>query len=295
MQPHPYRRYVLVGVVALVAIVLGVGAALYLPGVLGDDTEPQIAVVELDGMIDDTTAEHVESALREARQNDSIEGVVLEINSNGGLPAESERIHHAVSHTAEEMPVIATVDTQGASGAYLAMVGADEIYAAPSAQAIGSVGVVGPVAPPISPNDGATGPNKGQIHPDDDLERSEKLANLFADTVIDERGDALELERDELMRADIYLGVEATEYGLVDDLGHTDRAIENAAADAGLTDYEVTRFERDLADDPIDIFFEVNENGQIVPYADNESQLIGVHLAMHPTHVVDTTNGGEEP
>jgi len=115
-------------------VVLAVVAGLVVaPSVYGAVTGPDgtVAVVEIDGSIDSATAQHVEDNLREARNNDSIEAVVLEVDSGGGLPAQSERMYAAVDRTASVMPVIATVDTLGASGAYLAIAPADKICVAP--------------------------------------------------------------------------------------------------------------------------------------------------------------------
>lgn len=291
---EPNRRFLLVGIIVIVAILAGAAAAFYAPGIVADDTEDRVAVVELHGMIDAQNAQHVEAHLRDARMNDSIHAVVLEVNSDGGLPAESERIRTAVERTAADMPVKAAVDTSAASGAYLAMTAADTIYVAPSAQAIGSVGVTGPVAPPMTPQEDATGPNKGQIHPDDDLHRAETLASIFADTVIDDRGDRLALDRAELMQADIYLGVEAVDNGLADDLGHTDVAITNAAAEAGLSDYAVDRFGTGTQD-PLDFLFGI-EDQQSANVTDTDVPA-GVHLAINPVALdaigLSTDAGGE--
>jgi len=155
-------------------VVLAVVAGLVVaPSVYGAVTGPDgtVAVVEIDGSIDSATAQHVEDNLREARNNDSIEAVVLEVDSGGGLPAQSERMYAAVDRTASVMPVIATVDTPGASGAYLAIAPADKIYVAPSAQAVGSVGVAGTAPAPNGPNAGTTGPDKAGSDPTQQRER----------------------------------------------------------------------------------------------------------------------------
>ncbi|MFC6755106.1 S49 family peptidase, partial [Halorubrum tibetense] len=130
-------------VIAVVAILAVAAGALLAPQVYSTvtDADGSVAVVEIDGTITTPMAQDVEEQLRDARTNDSIDAVVLEVESGGGLPAQSERMYAAVDRTAAEMPVIAAVDTLGASGAYLAIAPADEIYVAPSAQAVGSVGV----------------------------------------------------------------------------------------------------------------------------------------------------------
>ncbi|WP_158855397.1 S49 family peptidase [Halorhabdus sp. CUG00001] len=239
--PDSSRRNRLV----LVAI-LAIGAGVILtPQVYSAVTGPDgtVAVVELSGTIDEPTAQFVEAQLRDARHNDSIKGVVLDVESGGGLPGQSERIYAAVERTSERMPVIATVDTLGASGAYLSMVPADEIYVAPSAQAIGSVGVTGAAPRPLSPSAGDTGPNKGGLHPDEAREDREVLAELFVESVLTQRGDEIELNRTEISRAKIYLGTEAVDNGFADKLGFVDDAIADVADRAGLDTYAVETHE----------------------------------------------------
>ncbi|WP_283401727.1 S49 family peptidase [Halorubrum sp. DM2] len=227
-----------VGVAAILAVAAGLLVA---PGVYGAVTGPDgtVAVVEIDGTIDSATAQHVEDNLRDARTNDSIEAVVLEVDSGGGLPAQSERMYAAVDRTASVMPVYAAVDTLGASGAYLAIAPADRIYVAPSAQAVGSVGVAGTAPAPSGPNAGTTGPDKRGSDPDTQRERRQTLANLFLENVIEQRGDEIELDREEIAHADAYLGTEAVENGFADEFGFVDGAVADAASEAGLDDYRV--------------------------------------------------------
>jgi protease-4 len=225
-----------------VAVILAVAAGLLVaPGVYGAVTGPDgtVAVVEIDGTIDSATAQHVEDNLRDARTNDSIEAVVLEVNSGGGLPAQSERMYAAVDRTASVMPVYAAVDTLGASGAYLAIAPADRIYVAPSAQAVGSVGVAGTAPAPSGPSAGTTGPDKRGSDPDTQRERRQTLANLFLENVLEQRGEEIELDREAIAHADAYLGTEAVENGFADRFGFVDGAVADAASEAGLNDYAV--------------------------------------------------------
>ena len=227
-----------VGVAAILAVAAGLLVA---PGVYGAVTGPDgtVAVIEIDGAIDSGTAQHVEDNLRDARTNDSIEAVVLEVDSGGGLPAQSERMYAAVDRTASVMPVYAAVDTLGASGAYLAIAPADRIYVAPSAQAVGSVGVAGTAPSPNGPNAGTTGPDKAGSDPDTQRERRQTLANLFIENVIEQRGDEIELDREAIAHADAYLGTEAVENGFADRFGFVGGAVADAASEAGIDDYAV--------------------------------------------------------
>ena len=277
------------------AVVLAVAAGLLVaPAVFGAVGGPDgtVAVVEIDGTIDSATAQHVEDNLRDARTNDSIEAVVLEVDSGGGLPAQSERMYAAVDRTASVMPVYAAVDTLGASGAYLAIAPADRIYVAPSAQAVGSVGVAGTAPAPSGPNAGTTGPDKAGTDPDTQRERRQTLANLFVENVLEQRGEEIELDREAIAHADAYLGTEAVENGFADRFGFVDGAVADAATEAGLDDYAVdTR----RTEDPIPggLSLLERDDGTVVVAGGSESSLgDGLILAVAPV-AWDETVGDE--
>ncbi len=79
-------------------------------------------------------------ALRSARNDRRACGVVLFIDSPGGSALGSELILEEVKRLAKKKPVVAYVDRVAASGGYMAALGAQEIWAAPSAL-LGSIGV----------------------------------------------------------------------------------------------------------------------------------------------------------
>lgn len=280
----------------VVVVVIAIGAGVFLAPQVADaiDDEEYVAVIEMPELIDSSGAQMVEDELRDARQNDSVEAVVLEVDSGGGLPAESERIATAVDRTAQEMPVIAAIDTMGASGAYLSMVPADAIYVAPSSQAVGNVGVVSNIGPtPLEPDETTTGPNKAADDPETFRQEQQMLADLFLQSVLEYRGDEIELAPEEIAMGKPYLGVEAVENGFADDIGFLDDAIEDAAADASLDSYEVVRHSPEGATDPFTLLIQASEDGELVVEADR-SFTSGLHLAVAPQVLDDLDANGHE-
>lgn len=81
-------------------------------------------------------------ALDSARKNPRIPAVVLYVSSPGGSAAASEMILESVKRLAVKKPVIAYFDQVAASGGYMALCGAKEIWAGDGAVA-GSIGVFG--------------------------------------------------------------------------------------------------------------------------------------------------------
>ncbi|WP_226007242.1 S49 family peptidase [Natrinema salinisoli] len=226
-----------VAIAAALAIATG---ALVAPQVYGETTDDDgtVAVIEVNGIITSNTAQELETELRDARHNDSVSAVVLDVNSGGGSPGSSERMYMAVERTAQEIPVIAAVDTIGASGAYYTMLPADEIYVTPTAE-VGSVGVIGPAPQPTGPNEGASAPDKGSFHPDDHREQTETIKRSFLESVMEQRGDEIELSRTKVAHAQTYPGIEAVENGYADEIGTVDDAIADTAEEAGLGSYDV--------------------------------------------------------
>jgi protease-4 len=100
--------------------------------------------------------------------------------------------------------------------------------------------------------------------------------------VIEQRGDEIELDREEIAHADAYLGTEAVENGFADELGFVDGAVADAAAEAGLDDYTVdTRRTEDAVAGGIPLL--ERENGTIIVAEESEGSLgDGLVLAVAP-------------
>lgn len=79
--------------------------------------------------------------LYEARDDSSVAGVVLRINSPGGSAAASDEIYHAVASVSEVKPVVVSMGDVAASGGYYISSPADYIFAN-GATLTGSIGVV---------------------------------------------------------------------------------------------------------------------------------------------------------
>ena len=235
------RRLTLVFV--LIGLLVGVAVA---PQAWDRATESDstVAVVELHGSITGDSATAVIDDLRDARQNDSVKAVVLDVNSPGGTASASEQLYLAVKRTASEMPVVASVTGTAASGSYYAAAPADDIYVTP-ASVVGSIGVRATLPSSSIPSGQVvTGPDKvGGSTPDEVRQRVETLRQAFVGSVFAERGDRIELTREEVSHAKVYAGASGVENGLADEIGGVDTAIAAAADDAGLSNYDVVRME----------------------------------------------------
>lgn len=229
------QQYVLV---AVVATAIGVAFVPVVLGAVDESADGTVAVVEYEGPVVVDTAEQIEEELRDIRRDDSIDAVVLKIDTPGGSPAASEQLYTSVQRTAEEMPVVASVQEISASGGYYAMLPADEIYVLPTS-ITGSIGVNANAPQPEPPVDGPTGPDKVGGNTLQSWGDIQLIDDVFVNTVMEQRGDRIELSQEEVANADTFIGVEAVDNGLADEIGDTDTAIAAAAEAAGLETYNI--------------------------------------------------------
>lgn len=228
---------------------VGLAIALAMRGGQGLGLGGRIAVLDVEGLIDDD--QRFLRDLRRFRDDGSVKGYVVNINSPGGVVAPSQSIYQELRRVREEddVPVVAAIGGVGASGGYYIALAADSIFALPGS-ITGSIGVimeipdaselmqkvgvrvesvksaehkdVGTPFRPMSPGDRALL---------DSLVRD--VYGQFVDVVAAER--SLERERVlEVADGRILSGRQALEQGLVDRLGNREDALATAGRMAGL-------------------------------------------------------------
>ena len=112
-------------------------AEVTIAGVIGDDSESG----PFGGP---PTHAAILKQLRAARDDDSVAGVLVRIDSPGGGVTASDEFHHVISQISEKKPVVIHMGDLCASGGYYAAVAADYLYASPTT-IIGSIGVILPM------------------------------------------------------------------------------------------------------------------------------------------------------
>jgi protease-4 len=206
--------------------------------------KPKIGIINLQSQVSGLLSEAMASEIDYARKADDIKGVVLVINSPGGSASAGHDIYYMVRSLRDEKPVIASMDSLAASAAYQIGVAANEIYGKP-ASIIGNVGVImgQPQPETLSEQFMTTGPFKSTGgNATSYLQKLDLLHADFRDSVVAERSKApnpLKLTPDEVATGEIWIGIEAKEYGIIDTLGSRLDAIDRAAELAGLTNYDV--------------------------------------------------------
>lgn len=226
-------------VVWVVVIAFSIVAGYYLSRTLVPG--PKVGVISYSGTIDGTDVARTRDWFDYVRRHREIRALVLIINSPGGGATSGEEIHYQMRAMRREMPVVAVIDQLGASAAYRIALGTNYIYVKP-ASLVGNIGTVVRLPPgeSIDEQTYTTGPHKetgssSKLY----IEKLNLLHQDFVNAVIAERGEKLKIDRRSLSAGAIYIGLEALEYGLVDEIGSSNEAIKKAAELAGLRSYEV--------------------------------------------------------
>ena len=216
--------------------------------------KPSIATITISGVVlEQAQVSDVLDLLRYARDEKSIKGVVLQIDSPGGQASSVEQIYLDVLRLRQQKPVVTSIGAMGASGGYYIAVASNFIYAHPTSQ-LGSIGAWSNLPRPEELGEDviATGPFKAtggsKRKATSELET---LRQEFVTAVTTQRGDRLKLSPEELSQAEIYTGAESLRYGLIDEIGTITAAIEKAASLAGVRHYSVIKL--DISEPPISL------------------------------------------
>ncbi|MFH1906833.1 MAG: S49 family peptidase [Chloroflexota bacterium] len=222
-------------------LILGVLIAATLP-------RPVIGVIYLNDAIYSYSARDMITQINYAREHPEIRAVVLAIDSPGGTVADTEAVYLELLRLRATKPVVTSVGSMAASGAYYLSVGSDYIFARPTSE-VGNVGVIGylPPAPFIFEDIASTGPYKLWGSPRDTLMREmEMIKQSFYQAVRLGRGDRLQVGPEVILRGQIWPGSQALRMGLIDALGSESEAVEKAASLAHVGNYQTADL-RELA------------------------------------------------
>lgn len=187
-------------------------------------------------------------AIREARRDESVEAIVLRVNSPGGSALASDIIWREVKLAKEAKPVIVSMGQYAASGGYYISCAADYIYAQPNTLT-GSIGVFG-LIPCVK-----KAINKWGIHVDVTSSHEvtppslyeplsakqkafyqnmvEKTYDVFTSRCAEGRHCTQE-HIDSIGQGRVWAGMDALQIGLVDELGSLDDAIAMAKSKVGI-------------------------------------------------------------
>ena len=209
---------------------------------------PSVAVVDMQGMIGPTVRPlEFTRLLGRLREDDSVRGVVLNIDSPGGTAVGADMITRGVRRLREEKPVVAFVGGIGASGGYMIAAAAQRVITLPAA-IVGAIGVISyrPIVHEALGRIGVqmrvskSGRLKDMLSPFREPTEEEQakeqhlldsLYEQFVSSVAAARGLPFEDVR-ALATGEVYISSDAIERGLIDATGDLEDAIDWVAAAA---------------------------------------------------------------
>lgn len=224
---------------------------------LGQLQQHNVAIIVASGEIVDGEAapgtiggDTLAAGIRRARLDDSVDAVVLRIDSPGGSMFASEVIYDEIQALkAAGKPVVASMSSVAASGGYYIAMPADEIWAS-NATITGSIGV-GALMPTVQRTLDSLGVHvdgfgttelAGQMRLDRALGKDAARVltasindayRIFVGKVADARHLSF-AQADEIARGRVWIGSDALERHLIDKIGGLDDAVAAAARLASL-------------------------------------------------------------
>lgn len=201
-------------------------------------------------------ADEVVEQIETANDDEAVEALLVELNTPGGEVLPSDDIRRAAVDF--EGPTIAYATDICASGGYWIASGCDEVWAR-DASLVGSIGVVGsrPNAAGLADKLGLSyeqftaGEYKDAGVPLREIEDNEReyLQNIvdgYYDQFVETVSEGREMDPQDVRETEarIYLGSDALEIGLVDELG-TEADVEDRIANLLDSDVETQEFEPD--------------------------------------------------
>ncbi len=201
--------------------------------------------------------------IRKARTDESVEALVLRIDSPGGSAFASELIRREVELTRNAAkPVIVSMGSVAASGGYWMASAADEIWATPTT-ITGSIGIFGafPTFEKSLQALGIRNDGVGTTELADAFDPGRPLKPILAESIrliiengyrrfirrVSEGRDMPEEAVEKAAQGRVWPADSALQLGLVDGIGNLQDAIRSAAKKAGLAAYDVIYLEKPLS------------------------------------------------
>ena len=258
---------VLVGIGILIGIlILSVAAGLLIGRIpLNGEEEPRVSIIPVHGLlmrdaeIPAFDVDECITLLEETDKDDSVGAIVLDIDSGGGLVVPSEMLARAVKSV--NKPIVAWIGGTGASGSYWVASSADYVISDPLSLT-GSIGVTTDViiAEDLMKKVGirmesfTSGEFKSMGTFERNMTKEEKalmqalvdeLHTEFVAAIAENRNMTVE-DVSAIADGRVFLGKDALELGLVDEVGGRESAVRIAAGMANMTSYntEVVKKEK---------------------------------------------------
>ncbi len=275
-QVPPRRRWLVRGLVALLLISLIFNLGFYawyqeyftIGGGPAEQFETgdqfakdKIAIISITGTIMPPFTERILQSIKKAQEDEHVKAVLLEIDSPGGLVADSHQIYHRLVQLRQTKTIVVSMKRMAASGGYYVAMAAGEkgvIFAEPTTWT-GSLGViiprfdlsglaekVGIVSDPLK-----TGEFKDALNPFRNLSKAERAIwdhildesyQRFLHVITDNRKNLDYDQVKKLATGQIYPATDAKANGLIDEIGYQEDALARLQEISGFHEVRVIRY-----------------------------------------------------
>lgn len=220
-----------------------------------------LAIINIAGTIMPPFTERWRKQIDAAIEDDRVKGVLLVVDSPGGLVADSHQIYHDLQKLKKKKPIYVAMKRLAASGGYYVSMGGGpetKIFVEPTTWT-GSIGVIIPrynaselaerVGVKVEPL--TTGPLKDTLSPFRDLTDQERDVwkaimddsfDRFVKVIHENRKPLSEEDVRALATGQIYTANQAIENGMADEIGYEEDALVALAEAAGLTTYKTIEY-----------------------------------------------------
>lgn len=223
------------------------------------DFSGNVAIIPIKGVImsedsgglfssDSAVSSEIVEMIEDARDDDSVKAIILEINSPGGSPVATEEIANAVKASGKY--TVAWIRETGASGAYW-VASSSDLIVANRMSIVGSIGVIASYLEfsglmeryGVGYERYVSGDRKDMGSPFKESTEIEKevfqkkldtIHGFFIDEVAKNRGLSPEQARS-VATGEFFVGAEAKELGLVDVLGGRQEAVDAIELELNIT------------------------------------------------------------
>jgi protease-4 len=229
------------------------------------DSHKVIAVIPLEGLIDDALETRFERYMNWAKEDDNVKAAIILIDTPGGTVTASDEIYKRIKKFKSEknIPVVVAMRGMATSGGYYAACAADHIIAERNTLT-GNIGVIMPsynfskmldkygIDDSTIVATGATYKDAGswtraatpqhQAYLQSEIDAS---FEIFKQVVLDGRKNKLKGKTEDIFNGKAFMGAEALNLGLIDDIddtGYLDAAIKYATQQASLSGPQVIKY-----------------------------------------------------
>jgi protease-4 len=237
--------------------------------VAGDEST-KIAVVPIDGLIDDAQAKQFSQLLDDVERQTDVKALVVEIDTPGGSATASDEMYHRLSvfktnETAgsKNFPIVIAMRGMATSGGYYVACAGDYLIAEPGTMT-GNIGVLFPrfnisglmdkyglqETTITATTTGHSFKNAGSMFKPEVPEDEAYLQGLvdatfaqFKGVVQTGRGTKLK-DPGDIFSGKAFMAADALTRGLIDQIDYPEAAYDKAAKDAGVSNKTVVRFTR---------------------------------------------------